>query len=120
MEDKESAKLSEEENNKRKKSYDNASIYENMSIEIVFGGVVQTITGIIGDLINYGQKEEDGMMNIFWKDDRMFFLGVFFLFITLILGILHFVYSNNDEIKDYSSENTNGGEIGNTEVNNKE
>ena len=84
-------KLSYKENEKKNELYRRDSIYNNLSIMTFFGGAVQTISSIINDLVEYGKREEDDVINIFYKDDRMFFMGAFFLLIALIIFIANMI-----------------------------
>ena len=106
--------LSEQENEKRDKSYKSASIYQNLTLQTIVGGTMQTLTGILNDLISYGKTEDDSIIEIFWKDDRMFFVGVLSLLICIILGLLN-IMSGSGEYEEGSIVNgveNNSGDNG--------
>ena len=59
--------------------------------------MIQTLSGVVEDITNFGQKEDDNFINIFFKDDRMFFLGIFCLGIAVLLFLWSLLFSGGTE-----------------------
>ena len=89
--------MSNEENNKRQELYSSESIYGNLDPTVIAGGMIQTLSGVVEDITNFGQKEDDNFINIFFKDDRMFFLGIFCLGIAVLLFLWSLLFSGGTE-----------------------
>lgn len=88
-EDKKLKEMSDEANAKKEEKFNTGAIYQNLDPNVIVGGMIQTISAIIEDVTNFGKTEDDDFVNIFFKDDRMFFLGILFLAITFLLLCLN-------------------------------
>jgi len=78
------------ENKQKKFKHESPNLFD-LSIPQIFRNIANTIHNIIYDILNYNSNDSDnsssGILNIFFKDDRLLYLGI----IIIIVGILIFI-----------------------------
>tara|TARA_Y100000389_G_scaffold93550_1_gene90217 strand:- start:3039 stop:3398 length:360 start_codon:yes stop_codon:yes gene_type:complete len=90
-------KLSNDANKKRQNLY-KKSLYDNLDVNILIAGIIQTLAGIFEDITSFGKREDDDIKYIFFKDDRMFFLGVICILITVLLMVYYSTQSQESNV----------------------
>ena len=84
---------------------DNDKLLHNMTYETIFNNMNDEVFGIIFDLISLNYKKT--ITEIFTKNDRLLYLGLFLIIVCIILYIISFLFFSDMPLKTISKNKKN-------------